>query len=592
MQLTPEQKNIIHSKGDLKINAVAGSGKTTTIIEYARARSLHSKILYLAFNKSVRMEATKRFAGLNLNNVKIETAHSLAFKYIITSKKYKIKSNGYKISELVQVLELQSSGDKLAAYILANHVLKFATYFCNSPVAKVQELNYLDVIYDPKAQSFVRNQYAIIEKYTRLFLSKMDKNEIELIHDFYLKKFQLSQPELNYDWILFDEGQDASPAMLDVFFRQSACKIIVGDVHQQIYSWRYAINSLDKADFNTLHLTNSFRFDQEIADLAMDILAWKSLLAPYIPIQITGSGKSKNQQSKAVLARTNLGLLINAIKYLSDHPKVKRIYFEGNINSYTYAEDGASLYDVLNLYNYEHDKIRDPLIKSMKNIEELEDYIEKTEDMQLSMMVSLVKEYENEIYEILRSLKEKHVTNDERENAEVIFSTVHRCKGMEYDIVYLAEDFISERKIKNQESNIKESPSVLIPKYTEEINLLYVAITRTKHTLYIPEDLLPGSFIPKSSVRIIKTIPDQAGYGKSFYNEDAEKKSKLKDVKRIPSGDYKQQIKDWQMEDDDELYELLEGGWTISQIAEQLSRPRSEIRNRIKKFREEGRLWF
>lgn len=91
MQLTPEQKNIIHSKGDLKINAVAGSGKTTTIIEYARARSLHSKILYLAFNKSVRMEATKRFAGLNLNNVKIETAHSLAFKYIITAKN--IKSN-------------------------------------------------------------------------------------------------------------------------------------------------------------------------------------------------------------------------------------------------------------------------------------------------------------------------------------------------------------------------------------------------------------------------------------------------------------------------------------------------------------------
>ena len=103
---------------------------------------------------------------------------------------------------------------------------------------------------------------------------------------------------------------------------------------------------------------------------------------------------------------------------------------------------------------------------------------------------------------------------------------------------------------------------------------------------------MPGSFIPKSSVRIIKTIPDQAGYGKSFYKEDAEKKSKLKDVKRIPSGDYIQQIKDWQMEEDDELYELLEGGWTISQIAEQLSRPRSEIRNRIKKFREEGRLWF
>ena len=30
---------------------------------------------------------------------------------------------------------------------------------------------------------------------------------------------------------------------------------------------------------------------------------------------------------------------------------IKSIYFEGNIHSYTYADDGTSLYDVLNLYN-------------------------------------------------------------------------------------------------------------------------------------------------------------------------------------------------------------------------------------------------
>ena len=37
MQLTQEQINIIQSIGDIKINAVAGSGKTTTLIEYAKA---------------------------------------------------------------------------------------------------------------------------------------------------------------------------------------------------------------------------------------------------------------------------------------------------------------------------------------------------------------------------------------------------------------------------------------------------------------------------------------------------------------------------------------------------------------------------
>ncbi len=63
-----EQYNIINSTGDIKINAVAGSGKTTTVIEYARARPASSKILYLAFNKSVKLEAAKKFADCGIKN--------------------------------------------------------------------------------------------------------------------------------------------------------------------------------------------------------------------------------------------------------------------------------------------------------------------------------------------------------------------------------------------------------------------------------------------------------------------------------------------------------------------------------------------
>ena len=56
-----------------------------------------------------------------------------------------------------------------------------------------------------------------------------------------------------------------------------------------------------------------------------------------------------NIKAKAVLARTNLGLLVKAIEYVTEKRQVKRLHFEGNINSYTYAADGASLYDVLSL---------------------------------------------------------------------------------------------------------------------------------------------------------------------------------------------------------------------------------------------------
>lgn len=87
---------------------------------------------------------------------------------------------------------------------------------------------------------------------------------------------------------------------------------------------------------------------------------------------------------------------------------------EGNINSYTYADEGASLYDVLNLYNRKHQFIRDLLIRSMNDIEDLEDYIKKTEDLQLGMMVEIVKEYGNEIPGLIRKIKEMHVGNDEK----------------------------------------------------------------------------------------------------------------------------------------------------------------------------------
>ena len=94
---------------------------------------------------------------------------------------------------------------------------------------------------------------------------------------------------------------------------------------------------------------------------------------------------------KAVLARTNLGLLLKAIEYVTEKENIKHIYFEGNINSYTYADEGASLYDVLNLSNGKHSLIRDVLIKSMKDIGALTEYIDKTEDVQLRMMVEIVK---------------------------------------------------------------------------------------------------------------------------------------------------------------------------------------------------------
>lgn len=570
MKWTQEQNNIINSTGNIKINAVAGSGKTTIVIEYARTRPAGSKILYLAFNKSVKLEAIKKFQEKGLNHVTVETSHSLAYKYIVFQSNYRIKALGYKTNEIAELLNLQGNEEKHTEYIIANHINKFITYFCNSDKLKVQDLNYLDTITDPNARIFVNTFYQYILSQTRLLLSKMDKGEIEITHDFYLKKFQISNPKLPFDYILFDEGQDASPAMLDVFLKQNATKVIVGDTHQQIYGWRFAVNSLEKANFETHNLSTSFRFSQDIASLAMEILKYKKHINNHQNIDISGKGESGEIKTKAILARTNLGLLLKAIEYVTEKKNVKHIYFEGNINSYTYADEGASLYDVLNLQNEKRHFIKDKLIKAMKNLKELEDYIGKTEDLQLGMMVEIVKEYGNKIPNIIKTIKEKHVDGDDKEKAEMIFSTVHRCKGMEYDSVRLVNDFISEETLEKLKKE-KKPEEINETKLNEEINLLYVAVTRTKNKIHIPESLMPIDFPDSTQIQIIKDLPEEKKTEKSYTVDQVREKHK---------GAYQP----WTTELDQELIDLFYEGISGNDLAKHFGRTKGAISSRLKNW--------
>jgi len=581
MQLTSEQQAVLDNNCNLVINAVAGSGKTTTLIAYAKSRLPASRILYLAFNKTVKTEALQKFATAGINNIKIETAHSLAFDYIIKNSRYKV-IQGYKSYEWCDMLGIKT-GDRHANYIVANHVNKFISYFCNSNALRVQDLNYADTITDATAKTFVNNFYNLIEKFTREALSKMDKADIAVTHDFYLKKFQLSQPILPYDYILFDEGQDASAAMLSIFLQQDAIKIIVGDTNQQIYSWRYAVNSLQRVDFPVYNLSNSFRFDDEVAMISNKILDWKKHL--YLPasVKINGVGNSSGPIStKATLGRTNLSLLLNAISQWQ-HGNIKKLYFEGNINSYTFADEGASLYDVLSLYNGNPGRIRDKLIAEMKSMQELEEYIKKTDDNSLAMIVEVVKEFGSKLPSLINELKTNHTTD--KVEADMIFSTVHRCKGMEYDSVTLLNDFITEEKLKRQIAQCGADKITEADKnrLAEEINILYVAATRAKTKLLIPPEISPLKSI-ELSTQHQTIIQFNRNYQRNSYLDEMTAYSQAtigREYKNNLSGRSGNHGKRWTEEEQKQLEKLYNTNHSIEAIAKELNRGERGVRIKL-----------
>ena len=106
----------------------------------------------------------------------------------------------------------------------------------------------------------------------------------------YLKLYQLSRPKLHLDFevLMLDEAQDAAPVMADVVLQQTGCaKILVGDPHQEIYSFMGARDAMRAAVAPTRKKSPSAgsrgrSFGREIAAVANSLLRLKGETAPVL----------------------------------------------------------------------------------------------------------------------------------------------------------------------------------------------------------------------------------------------------------------------------------------------------------------------
>ena len=80
--LSHEQNNIIKTNPNtnIKIDAVAGSGKTTTVLYMGMANPTKN-ILHITYNNLLKREVRKKASLLCVDNMEIHTYHSLAVKY-------------------------------------------------------------------------------------------------------------------------------------------------------------------------------------------------------------------------------------------------------------------------------------------------------------------------------------------------------------------------------------------------------------------------------------------------------------------------------------------------------------------------------
>ncbi len=481
---TDQQQAILEASGRVvRINARAGTGKTTTLRLLAE-RFRHQKVLYVVFNRRAQQEARATFP----DHVDVRTVHSLAMKSVARGFKWQLaRGGGLSTFDL-----LPAFGDMGGRQqVMAGLTTEFLTYFLNSAHPKLEDAvepfgeHYLS---EDQRQDVAAYAERIVDV-ARTLATDWHHGRTPCPHDFYLKLAhttgRLVRTLGRYDVVLVDEGQDLSQVMLDAL-RQCGRRIyLVGDSHQQIYGFRYAVDAMKRLDAETeCELSLSFRFGDSVARLASAFIR-EAKGEPHFKIRGNpersssvgtheGSSRGLRGRDPAILARTNLGLFNTAVGL---HERGASCVFERSIGPLL-----NRALDVYWLYDGQRASIRDPLIRSFADFQQMKDYAEAMEDYQLRELAKVVERYHRKMPTLVSGLSEfTKASPQQRGNGAIVLATVHAAKGEEYGQVVLHEDIASglNRAIKHEAER----------RVDEEANVAYVAMTRAIERLVLPEDL-------------------------------------------------------------------------------------------------------
>lgn len=509
--LTNEQKMIIDaikmsSYPIVKVIAFAGTGKTFTLTKLAQ--EVKGKKLYLAFNKSIVEEANIKFKGTNTH---IVTTHSLAHKYIIGEMKYTLKSK-YSPNEIMKIFNINE-------YWVAKKALSLVENFCNSDYDKFEDsVNFnLENIKVKKLAKDIMNNMA---------LKKIDVTFSSMLKLFavFINRGKIKLPK--YRLVMLDEAQDTNDVTLSIFNAINAeQKILVGDPHQQIYSFRGGLNALDKIEAKEFVLSNSFRYTKRIGDKATDFLS----IFKNENRKITGGAENRYKyNNRAIIARGNIKLIEKMNELLNKEKRFKTArgpysifglpinllkiitaFEKGYDNFEKNSLDIDKEYMYLNYFvndylKYCKDMESKGLLTSISSIEDwIPEYINDKND-EISKSIAFLKQYSKRLNYIYAKVIEYNKSKD----INLYLTTAHTSKGLEWDSVELLGDFPGYKIFKEwfEENDININRDNLYDiffdecikaggeknqKYIDELNLYYVAITRAKYHLIDNTDFNP-----------------------------------------------------------------------------------------------------
>ena len=489
---------IQHEKGNLVVEAAAGSGKTYTLVKALSLIPQDKRVLMTAFNKDIVKELTKKVK--EFPNVEVRTLHGLGM--ILTTRGLGIggmKPEAYKYTQLIynhwQDLT-KTNINKLSRNARKSFVentkklVDFGRFYLATTRSEMIELM---TKYDIPC---VADEVDVALKVMAIGGKNLDSIDytdmiwMPHIYDLHLQ-------ECEYDFIMVDECQDLNVAERNLVLRclkKGGRLIAVGDANQCIYGFSgsdpdsfRAIQSIPNTV--SMPLSISYRCPESVVKFAQNLVpsieakqgAEEGVILDCVSLDDVHDGDM-------VLCRNNAPLLQVYCKLLEQG---KRAYIRG-------SDVGKNLQNIVigTHKDYLHTNLKqdgvfirlyEDLFNSRKAI--MERYGISQEDAMkhetIQAKLDMIRALEvlgadlTTTEELTKKIEDIFPKNDKGEG--IMLSTVHKAKGLEADNVFIACASLMPSKSALDEWQVQQ-----------ERNLMYVAYTRAKKVLgFLNEEETP-----------------------------------------------------------------------------------------------------
>lgn len=477
---------------NILIEAVAGSGKTTVLLELLKR--CKEDILFLAFNTSIKDDIEKHIKKNAITNATASTLHSLGLSavklhynsaIVNKSKNYDLIASVKRQNQAVYQYIDKQKWNKDKKKRLNEYKINFTLMSMNDVARMYLTNDYDEVVGHMIAMDRHVEEFKYLEHLwnnlveTRMAYDVNPEIDIDFVDMIYLPvQYNLKIP-ITPTYIFIDEAQDLNlvqHTLIDNLINQGGVKrwVAVGDRRQSIYGFSGAHASsfdLFKERPNTIELPLDicYRCPKNVVASANEIY---NIMVPFKDYDGTVSeisDVSMIKENSMVVCR-NVSPLIELYFALVNHEK--EAYIKGE--------------DILNriltfLRNHKFKTVRELLLDVSYDIMVLkadkENWLDKLKANKLEENRTCVEimvdggfiNSHDQVDVLIAKLGEMF----KKTKDGIMLCSIHKSKGLESDFVYILRENLIPSKFATSQQQLEQ-----------EENLKYVARTRAKEELY------------------------------------------------------------------------------------------------------------